>query len=274
MNELVSVDWLHQNWSDDQLVILDASPQSNVEGKTSEFSGYAIPGSRYFDIKNSFSDPSSDYPNTVPTPEQFEKSCRELGINNSSKIVVYDNLGVYSSPRAWWLFKVMGHDRVSVLDGGLPEWINKGFPTISGYQKDHKPGNFKAVFKNQYVKSYNEVVENLTNKSFLVVDARSEGRFNGVEKEPRAGIQSGHIPQSVNIPYQQVIHQGKLKSTEELKQLFKAKCGDTDELVFSCGSGLTACILALASEVSVNRGKVIYDGSWTEWAERHSDLRS
>jgi thiosulfate/3-mercaptopyruvate sulfurtransferase len=251
-------------------VILDTSPESNVEGLTSGCAGSAIPGSRFFDIKNNFSDKSSAYPNTVPTAEQFEQACRKLGINNSSKVIVYDNLGVYSSPRAWWLFKIMGHDDVSVLDGGLPEWISKGFPSTSGRQENLKPGDFKAVFNKEYLKTYDEIMGNLTDPSFLIVDARSEGRFKGVEKEPRAGLKSGHIPKSVNIPYQEVLNAGKFRSAQELQALFNAKCSTEKDLVFSCGSGLTACILALASEISIDGGKVIYDGSWTEWAERQN----
>ena len=270
MKEIVSVDLLHQNLADDRLVILDASLASNVEGLTSGFAGSAIPGSRFFDIKNDFSDKSGAYPNTVPTPAQFEQACRKLGINNTSKIVVYDNLGVYSSPRAWWLFKVMGHHKVSVLDGGLPEWIRKGFPSASGYQENMEPGDFKAVFNKDYLKTYDEILENLANQSFLIVDARSEGRFNGVEKEPRAGLKSGHIPESVNIPYQKVLKEGKFRTVQELQTLFNTRCSTSKDLVFSCGSGLTACILALASEISINGGKVIYDGSWTEWAERQN----
>jgi len=270
MKEIVSVDWLHQNLSDNRLVILDASLETNVEGLTPPFTGFVIPGSRFFDIKNDFSDQSSAYPNTIPTAERFEQACRKLGINNSSIIIVYDNLGVYSSPRAWWLFKIMGHQDVSVLDGGLPEWISKGFPSTSGYQESPEQGDFKAVFKKQYLKTYHEVLENLTDQSFLIVDARSEGRFNGVEKEPRAGLKSGHIPQSVNIPYQEVLNAGKFRSTQELQELFNSKRSTEKDMVFSCGSGLTACILALASEISINGGKVIYDGSWTEWAERQN----
>lgn len=267
MNEIVSIEWLNQNLNDNNLILLDASLQYTVQGNYSEHQLTTIPGARYFDLKGSFSDRNSPFPNTIPSSEQFEIECRKLGINNTSKIIVFDNLGIYSSPRVWWMFKVMGHDKISVLNGGLPEWIGKGFPTEHRKAEKYEKGDFKATLKDQYIKSYQDVLENLSLKSFIIIDARSSGRFNGIENEPRKHLKSGHIPNSINIPYSSVLNNGKFKSESELKKIFNRICSDKKDLVFSCGSGLTACIVMLANQLVHKKGKYIYDGSWSEWAE-------
>lgn len=166
------------------------------------------------------------------------------------------------------MFKAMGHDNVAVLNGGLPEWVNLGFPTAPLNKEETYPaGDFKANLRQELVKSYEDVVANLSTESFTIVDARSEGRFNGTAPEPRKQLKSGHIAGSVNIPYGDVLENGKFRSVEELKALFENKGTDDKELVYSCGSGLTACIIMLAGELAHQNNKAIYDGSWTEWAE-------
>lgn len=267
MNLIVSIEWLHQNLNDKDLIVLDASLQSTAEGKHAEHHIKTIPGARYFDLQEAFSDKNSPFSNTLPTEEQFEIESRKLGINKTSKIIVFDNLGIYSSPRVWWMFKIMGHYNISVLNGGLPEWINKGYPTENRKTESYKLGNFKATIQKQFVKNYQDVLDNLLTKSFHIIDARSKGRFNGVEKEPRKHLKSGHIPNSINIPYGEVLDNGKFKTELELKKIFDKKCTDKKDLVFSCGSGLTACIVMMASEMVYKKSKNIYDGSWSEWAE-------
>ncbi len=267
MNQLVSIQWLHQNLNNQDLILLDSSLSSTVQGKISGLNTKTIPGAKYFDLKGKFSDQNSPFPNTFPSKEQFEIECQKLGINNQSKIVVFDNMGIYSSPRVWWMFNVMGHDNISVLDGGLPEWIDKGFPVTTRKQEPDFSGNFKGSFKNQFIKTYQEILENLSLNSFTVIDARSEGRFNGIEKEPRKHLKSGHISNSINIPYNEVLDKGKFKNRNELEELFEKNCNGKKELVFSCGSGLTACIVMLAYELANKKSKTIYDGSWSEWAE-------
>lgn len=269
MKKIVSVDWLKEHLYDEDLILLDASFKS-VDGNESHLQSETIPGARYFDIKGDFSDKSSDLPNTLLAESQFELECQKLGINKTSKIVVFDSKGIYSSPRAWWLFKTMGHDRVAVLDGGLPEWIEKGYLTESKKVEEYKLGNFKASYQEQLVKNYEDVLENLESKSFTVVDARSQGRFNGTEKEPRAHLKSGSIPDSKNIPYTTVLKNGKFKSESELKEIFESYAESGKDLVFSCGSGITACIIMLASEKVCEGNKSVFDGSWTEWAERQN----
>ena len=273
MNKLVSTKWLHQNLNHPDIIVLDASIRATAERNTPNTLLKTIPGARYFDLKKTFSDPNSSFPNTIPNETQFEDECQNLGIHINSKIVVFDSLGIYSSPRVWWLFQAMGHNDISVLDGGLPAWIFSSFSTENRAVKQYKLGDFKATLQTKYIKYYEDVLENVRTKTFTIVDARSEGRFNGSVDEPRKQLKSGHIPDSINIPYDEVLANGKFKSVSELKTLFNKKCSNKKELVFSCGSGLTACIVMLANVVAFNKSRAIYDGSWTEWAE-HQNLKT
>ena len=267
MKELVSIAWLSENLYDEDLILLDASMEKTAQGEHSKHSKLTIPTARHFDIKGRFSDKNNPLPNSLPSPEQFEFECQKLGINQTSKIVVFDNLGIFSSPRVWWMFKVMGHNNVSVLNGGLQEWISKGLSVKSRKVENYEPGNFKATFHKAFVKNYQDILDNINTNLFQVIDARSKGRFNGTEKEPRKHLKSGHIPNSINIPYSLVLDNGKYKTESELKNIFERNCPTENDLVFSCGSGLTACIVMLASEIAFKKSKYIYDGSWTEWAE-------
>lgn len=261
MKTIVSVNWLLENLSHKDIILLDTS--LNIDVNTYQ----TIPTSRYFDIKHTFSDKSSRFPNALPTEENFEIECQKLGINTTSKIVVFDEKGIYSSPRVWWMFKGMGHEDVFVLNGGLPEWVKHGFKTEVIKSQNGK-GDFKAKFSPDYVKTFEDVAKNITEESFLLVDARSKGRFDGTAPEPRKTLQSGHIKNSINIPFTSVLTHGKFKSKDELQDIFQDLTSDK-EMVFSCGSGITACILSLASELSGKTSRTIFDGSWSEWAERN-----
>ena len=263
-NPLVSVEWLHATIENEHIVILDASLKK--VGDTSKENSVSIPSTRFFDIKNKFSNTNSDFPNTIPSAKQFEKECQKLGINNNSKVIIYDTIGIYSSPRAWWLFKTMGHNEVYVLNGGLPAWIRKGYKTVTKQPKEFKLGNFKASYNASNVKSYKQILNNISEEQFLLVDARSEGRFNGTTEEPRKSLQSGHIPNSINISYQTVLIDGMYKSNSALRTLFSKKNIDSKKVVFSCGSGITACIVMLAYVLIFENELCLYDGSWTEWA--------
>lgn len=260
---LKSAEWLHDNLTNSNVIILDASQPSNAI----ESSHVRIKGARFFDLKNVFSDVEAPFPNTIPSPATFEAGCRKLGINQSNTLVVYDNLGIYTSPRVWWLFKIMGFESVFVLNGGLPEWVNKGFETEEITDLTLETGDFEANFNPALVKDYNFILENLNQKQELVVDARSTGRFKGTEPEPRKELKSGKIPNSFNIPYTAVLESGMFKSRAELVQLFEPLRAKKKPLVFSCGSGITACIILLAYEyVYGPNNSAVYDGSWTEWA--------
>jgi thiosulfate/3-mercaptopyruvate sulfurtransferase len=263
-NTIVSSQWLQENLTHPELIVLDATPKNNKAGLHSNFENVQIKSARYFDLENNFSDRDGKFPNTFPTAQQFETECRNLGINGSSFIVVYDALGVYTSPRVWWMFKAMGHENIAVLDGGLPEWIEKGHPTEPKHNKTYELGNFVAQFEIEQVKDFEFVLSNIEKQEALVIDARSSDRFLGIVPEPRKGLRSGTIPNAINIPFESVLENEKFKSKDDLKALFKDKIQEKP-LVFSCGSGVTACIVLLAAEMVLDHKKAIYDGSWTEW---------
>jgi thiosulfate/3-mercaptopyruvate sulfurtransferase len=271
-NTLVSVDWLHEHLDDVDLIVLDASQNSNQASMVSNTSGFQIPNARPLNLEHDFSDPTHKFPHMLPNGFQFEAASRRLGIRKSSKIIVYDNLGVYFSPRVWWMFKAMGHASISVLDGGLPAWKNKGFAMepIQGYKGEE--GDFEAHFKAENVKDRQFIMGNLTSQTAMVIDARTASRFNGIDPEPREGLRSGHIPQSINIPFQEVLINGKYKPKEELKSIFVGLDSDDKPLVFSCGSGVTACIVLLASELILKNPKAVYDGSWAEWGSNEANV--
>lgn len=261
---IVSPQWLRANLNDPDLVILDASTQDNKAGKQSAFNWLYIKHTRQFDLKL-FSKSKSNLPSMLPSAGDFQDECRKLGINNSSKIIVYDNLGIYTSPRVWWMFRVMGHENISVLDGGLPSWVNQGFETVSSLDHIANTGNFIADYNPDLLAGIDQVIDNLNTKKAVLIDARSEGRFKGIIPEPREGLRSGHIPYSVNIPFEEVLERGCYKSPEDLKEIF-SKIPEDKPLIFSCGSGITACIILLACEMVCKNNKAVFDGSWTQWA--------
>lgn len=269
-NSIVSSNWLFENLNNPDLIIIDASQPTNQAGKNSEFENVQIKGARHVDLKNTFSDANSEFPNTLPSQRDFEKEARKLGINTSSKIVVYDNLGIYTSPRVWWMFKAMGHKAVTVLDGGLPDWMEHGFETEQKSISKVESGNFEANFQPDLVVDYSFVLSIIKTENTLLIDARSAGRFNGTEPDPRKGLKSGHIENSINIPFESVLENGKFKSIAALNVVFEELQNENRPLVFSCGSGITACIVMLAAELVLHNKKAVYDGSWTEWAERQN----
>lgn len=271
---LISVDWLWQHFNASNLIILDASIQKVTQSKSEgsinsstqkSLQDLRIKNARFFDLKSKFSDLTSEYPTTMPSLENFSKAARQLGINRDSAIVVYDELGIYSSPRVWWMFKVMGHENIAVLDGGLPEWQKAGLPCESKREYGDSEGDFTGNFRKDLMCDYKYVLNSINIESTLVIDARAENRFNATEPEPRAGLRSGHIPNSINLPYTELIKNGKMIVKEKLSENFSKYDTIHDRLVFTCGSGITACILALGAEIAGLKNNAIYDGSWTEW---------
>jgi thiosulfate/3-mercaptopyruvate sulfurtransferase len=262
INPIVSTAWLQDHLNDPELIILDARLDQNQSGLENQKPDLQIKGARLFDIKNNFSDTSNPLPNTFPTPEQFTSECQKLGINKNNTIVVYDTLGIYSSPRAWWMFKAMGHSNVFVLDGGLPEWIKEGYSTENRQETPHRVGDFEANLQPEFIKNKEQILENIKTKEAVLMDARSKDRFYATHEEPRVGLRSGHIPGSINVPYTELQKDGKYKSAEELTAILKL---NDQPLLFTCGSGITACIVLLACELISDNPKAIYDGSWTEW---------
>ncbi len=264
---LVTAEWLFNNFTTPDLVILDASSSTNKAALAAAEQQLQVKGARRFDIAKDFSDSESPYPNMLVDPAVFKAQCEKLGINNRSKIVVYDNLGIYTSPRAWWMFKTMGHEAVAVLDGGLPEWIAKGFPTEKIKPANPATGTYNPRFSKEQVKDLHFMQENIESQSATVIDARSAGRFAGTTPEPRAGLRGGHIPKSKNLPYTDLLREGKYKSPAAIREIFDQLALSEKPLVFTCGSGITACIVLLASTLIQDHPTAVYDGSWTEWAQ-------
>lgn len=254
---LVSVEWLSRHLNEPNLVVLDASMgQANP---------LRIPGARIFDFDKKICDRASPLPHMMPTPHHFEEEVRLLGINNQSNIIVYDTKGIYSSPRARWMFKAMGHDSISVLDGGLPAWMEAGFTVESYSADDSMKGTFKACPQPGYFCNAATVAEALNDRRYTVLDARSEGRFFGREPEPRSGLRPGHMPGARNLPFNEVLQKGRYRSIHELSTILASKGSLGQKLIFSCGSGVTACIPAFAAELVGYSEISVYDGSWSEW---------
>jgi thiosulfate/3-mercaptopyruvate sulfurtransferase len=267
LNPVVSATWLFENLKNPNLVIFDASPRENKSNLMPEFTNIQIIGARQFDMETVFLDKANPIPNMIPSERIFEEECRKLGINKDSLIVVYDNLGVYTSPRVWWMFKVMGHSQIAVLDGGLSAWKSENLPTEPIRKNETFSGNFTAKYNPDLVINSDTLLENIDSKKFQVIDARSEERFFGLVPEPRENMSSGHIPNSINLPFEKVLHQGKMKPKNELAKIFKNSTIENQSLAFTCGSGITACIILLASELISDNKNVLYDGSWSEWGQ-------
>lgn len=264
-NVIIDCNWLQEHLNHPNLIVLDATiPKVTAQSDKTTDDEY-IPNARFFDIKKIFSDTDAEFPNTMTSAEDFELKAQALGIRNDSCIVVYDQLGIYSAPRAWWMFKVMGFENIAVLNGGLPEWKQLGFETVDSVASDDIKGDFKANPKEGSFVNAQFVLNALDGNQYQILDARSNARFKGEAPEPRKGVKSGHIPSSHSLPYSSLLEGDMLKSIENLKELFQDSNKDQKPMIFSCGTGITACVLALGAEVSGYKNFKVYDGSWTEW---------
>jgi thiosulfate/3-mercaptopyruvate sulfurtransferase len=265
---LVSIQWLADHLGAENLVILDASmkPVVPTVNDASQEETSCIQGARRFDFDNDIRDKNTELPHMMPSAEFFTEEMQKLGINKDSAIVVYDDMGMFSSPRAWWMFRAMGHSNVAVLDGGLPAWRQAGFPCGTQAEKSasHR-GNFISQPQNGMFVDSTYVLAALSDPRFAVVDARSEGRFKGREPEPREGLRSGHMPNAINLPYAYIVQNGFMLSPHKLESIFSKLVNKEQGLIFSCGSGVTACITALAAELAGYSNLAVYDGSWSEW---------
>lgn len=257
---IVSCDWLQKNLDSERLIILNTSIKTDGFGLDD-----CIPNSRYFDLKGKFTDSKARFPNTIPSKEQFEAEARSLGINNNSTLVVYDDKGIYWSARVWWLFKTFGLENIAVLDGGLPEWKKNNYKIVPLADNHWNSGNFSAAYDASKMLYFNEMLKASTNDKVKIIDARSEERFKCLISEPRIGLRGGTIPSSENLPYTNVLNSNCLKSKDELITIFNTFTMEEKSLIFYCGSGITACILALAAEISECKQIAVYDGSWTEY---------
>ncbi len=268
---LVSTDWLAARMETGNVRVLDGSWYMPAQGRDAkaEFEVSHVRGATFFDI-DAIADRTRGLPHMLPTPQAFADAVGALGISNADVVVVYDGAGIFSAPRVWWTFRVFGHDRVAVLDGGLPKWRREGRPTESGPEKLRKVP-FEASFRPELVRDFAAIAANLASHAELVLDARSEGRFRGIEPEPRPGLKSGHIPGSRNLPFQALIdpQTGTMRPTAELSRIFAA-AGMTQgqPVATSCGSGLTAAILAFGLHLAGHKDAAVYDGSWSEWGAK------
>ncbi|MFW8633371.1 sulfurtransferase [Vibrio natriegens] len=246
--------------------ILDASISFQIPSEGKKITDKWIPGSLRFDYDNDFCLPDSTLPHMMPTEDGFNTSAQQLGLHKDDLIVVYDNSGTLASPRAWWMFKAMGHDNVKVLNGGLPAWIDSGFAVVDSLSEPSELGTFAGTLFEEAFLDAQTVLEHSNNQSANIIDARSKARFLGEVPEPRAGLRSGRIPTSICLPFQELMTDGHIKPVSELEQVFSdLTIQDDQRLIFSCGSGVTACILLLAAHQLGLRTVSVYDGSWTEW---------
>jgi thiosulfate/3-mercaptopyruvate sulfurtransferase len=267
---LVSTDWLRKNFINKNIKILDCSwhmPTTQRSGKL-EFEQTHIPGSIFFDI-DEFSDKNSEFPHTILPADIFSEMISNLGISNQDHIVVYDSLGIFSSPRVWWMFQYFGHKEVFILDGGLVKWLKEKKEIETGKGKKYPKTNFKVTENKSMLKIYDDIKNNIINNQFQVIDARSKGRFLGTEPEPRANLKSGSIQNSINLPWNECIDPETKCFLDKslLEKKFKALKIKLDQpVVFCCGSGVSACVIGKAFNIVNNNEPIIYDGSWSEWA--------
>ena len=267
---LVEAQWLKDNLGVSNIIIIDATlPKAVAKDTEPMVDKVQIPGARFLDIKGKFSQVGAPFPNTMLDANAFNKAAKELGIDNDSALVVYDEHGIYSSARAWWMFRSMGHKNVVVLNGGLKSWIQGGYPVEPSGTGSYAPGNFNGNFNEGYFKDSRQVLDTISNAKELVVDARANDRFKGLVEEPREGLRSGHIPGSVSLPYADLMKNEKLLGKNQLSAIFEDRLPKTEKMIFSCGSGVTACILALGAEIAGIENISVYDGSWTEWGSMH-----
>jgi thiosulfate/3-mercaptopyruvate sulfurtransferase len=255
------------------IVIIDASWHMPGDGKDAraEYLETHIPGAIFFDI-DEIADTKSNLPHMLPPPEKFSSRMRSMGIGDGSRIVVYDAAGIYSAARVWWTFRVMGVEDVTVLNGGLPKWKREGLPLESGEPRLRSARHFTSRRNADLVRDVSDMKALIKDRSAEIVDARSAERFFGHAQEPRAGLRSGHIPGAHNLPYARLFRQdGTLKSPAQIEALFSEAGVDLSKpVVASCGSGITASVLALALAEIGHRRTAVYDGSWSEWGADHS----
>ncbi|XP_052208262.1 thiosulfate/3-mercaptopyruvate sulfurtransferase 1, mitochondrial-like isoform X2 [Diospyros lotus] len=286
---VVSVEWLHANFREADLKVLDASSYLPDEQRNpfEEYQVARIPGALFFDIDR-ISDQTTDLPHMLPSSGAFAAAVSALGIENKDGVVVYDGKGIFSAARVWWMFRVFGHDRVWVLDGGLPRWRASGFDVESSASSDAVmkvnaankavqevyhglavgPTKFQTKFRPHFIWTFQQILQNIEDKTHQHIDARSKARFDGVAPEPRKGVRSGHIPGSKCIPFPQMLDdlQTLLPTSELRKRLEQEGISLDSPVVASCGTGVTACILALGLYRLGKTDVPVYDGSWTEWA--------
>jgi thiosulfate/3-mercaptopyruvate sulfurtransferase len=266
---LVSTAWLAERLDDPTVKILDASwfMPDTPRDPAAEYAAGHIPGAVRFDI-DAISDHTSDLPHMLATPAEFAVAMRRLGLEADSTVVIYDSEGLFSAPRAWWNLRAMGHAASFVLDGGLPRWVAEARPLEVGW-RDPVHGEFKAHADASLIRDLAGVSEALDSGSAQLVDARAAGRFRGETPEPRAGLRGGHMPGALNVPWGALVSDGALLPAPALATAFKSAGVDlTKPIITTCGSGVSASLLALALAKLGRHDVAVYDGSWSEWGAK------
>ena len=265
---LAETDWLAAHLDAPDVIVIDASwylpgvPRDPRE----EYLEARIPGALFFDI-DEISDKSSPLPHMLPSPEQFSSQMRKMGIGDGMRVIVYDADGMFSAARVWWTFRAMGKDDVAILNGGLAKWKREGLPLEDGPPMERAMRHFTSRRMGELIRDRDDMLASSKNGLEQILDARAADRFRGEAPEPRPGLRSGHIPGSLNLPYADLLNSdGTLKSAEDLRQVFEQAGVDLKKPVATtCGSGVTASILALALAILGHRQTSVYDGSWSEW---------
>jgi thiosulfate/3-mercaptopyruvate sulfurtransferase len=270
MDPLVSTAWLAAHLEDAQVALLDATwfMPATERDAAAEYAERHIPGAVFFDI-DKVCGRDTALPHMLAEPADFAVAARRLGVSQGSRVVVYDALGLFSAPRVWWSFRAMGHARAVVLDGGLVKWLAEGRPVERGW-REAAHGDFKARARPALVRNLEAVRAAIATGSETIVDARSADRYSGEAPEPRPGLRSGHMPGALNLPGSSLVKaDGTLLSSEELRTAFEAAGVDlAAPIVTSCGSGISASLLALALARLGRDDVAVYDGSWSEWGGR------
>lgn len=269
---LVSSDWLAARLGEEDLSIIDASWRMPGKGDAHEsYRKQHIPGAVFFPI-DEIADKHTPLPHMLPHPDEFARAVGALGISDQDRIVVYDDHGLFSAARVWWTFRAMGHEDVSVLDGGLPKWLKEGRP-VTDEMPSRDAKEFAAFFRGDHVADAAFVRKALGDGKTRVLDARPAARFEGKDAEPRVGLRTGHMPGARSVPFATLIAgDGTLKPRAELEAILAAAgAGLETDVVTTCGSGVTAAIVSLALEAIGHRRHALYDGSWAEWGGERND---
>ncbi|AOL12862.1 TPA: 3-mercaptopyruvate sulfurtransferase [Enterobacter asburiae] len=267
----VAADWLIEHGDDPEVQIIDArmapAGQEHLRDMVAEYRAGHLPGAVFFDIE-ALSDRNSPLPHMLPRPEAFSVAMRELGVSKDKHLVVYDEGNLFSAPRAWWMLKNFGVEKVSILAGGLAGWKRDELPLQQG-DVTLPEGEFDATFDAHVVKRLTDVLVVSHEKTAQIVDARPASRFNAEADEPRPGLKRGHIPGALNVPWGDLVFEGELKTTDELRAIFDRAGVDLHRpIIASCGSGVTACVAILALATLGASDVTLYDGAWSEWGAR------
>lgn len=269
---LVTTAWLADHLDDPNVVVLDGTYHLPTAGRDAEteFPQVHIPGAQRFDIDR-VCDPDDPLPHMIPSPETFAAAAAALGISKDTMVVAYDVYGLQSAARTWWMFRLFGHDKVAVLDGGMPKWVAEGRALETGDATPREAGTFVAAFRPELVRSRDDVRAAIGDAGVQIVDARAAGRFTGDEPEPRPGMRSGHIPGSRSLPIGSLLNKDtrEVLGADALAARFAAAGVDPAKpTISSCGSGVTACVIALAAHRLGHPDMAVYDGSWSDWGSR------